>query len=142
MAGITDPAEVFVASFRITGRLLGKNPVLTKLMIQVGTKILIHDAGLRPRALHDLVRARDAGLFDFEDPEVALMSTGALYIGMAQLIDAGREVAATTDEFAVLALRLLSCDPRLIAGLVGRPLPEAPTLASFLAVPAVGSGAH
>jgi AcrR family transcriptional regulator len=132
--GISDPAEVFAASFRLTGRLLDKNPVLTKLLLHAGTAILVSEHGLRPRALHDLAQARALGRFAFTDLEITLMATGSVLLGMAQLLDSdpGRDVGATTDEFVAMALRMLGCDENETAELLARPLPDVPALASFV----------
>lgn len=132
--GLTDPVEVFTVGFRLTGRLSLQNPGIMRLLLHGGTAVLSSDHGLRPRALQDLHAARAAGRFTFDDPEIAFMAIGSGLIGMMQLLSENpdRDVATTTDEFVVLALRMLGVSAEDAATLVARPLPPVPDLSEFV----------
>ena len=60
VAGYDDPAEIFTVSFRMTGRLQQQHPELVRVLLNTGPRILVHDAGLAPRARKDIAAAKEA----------------------------------------------------------------------------------
>ena len=63
-----DPAETFARSFRLTGRLFRRWPRESRVLLNVGTRVILLDRGLAPRALRDIKAATRAGRFDVADP--------------------------------------------------------------------------
>jgi AcrR family transcriptional regulator len=61
--GLTDPAEVFAQSFRLTGRLHRREPELSKVLLHDGLTLIGSDKGLAPRARRDIEDAARAGRF-------------------------------------------------------------------------------
>ena len=47
--GIEDPAEIFAASFRMTGRLFRQRPQESEILLANGLALLSSDRGLAPR---------------------------------------------------------------------------------------------
>ncbi len=83
---IEDPAEVFAASFRLTGRLHRREPELSKVLLNNALRLLGAPNGLAPRARRDIEAATEAGRFDVTDLDVAVtMAAGAL-IALGQLL--------------------------------------------------------
>lgn len=128
VADIEDPAEVFTASFRLTGRLQRRIPEAVRVLLNSGTRILVRDEGLAPRAVHDLKAAHAAGRMDVPDPELALMAVGGALLGLLQLLEAHPELddASTSDEFARRVLGMLGVTPAQARKLCARPLPALP----------------
>jgi len=128
VADIDDPAEVFTASFRLTGRLQRRMPEAVRVLLNTGTRILVHDQGLAPRAVRDLTAAHAAGRMDVPDPELALMAVGGALLGLLQLLETRPELddAATSDEFTRRVLGMLGVTPARARKLCERPLPELP----------------
>ena len=60
-AGISDPAEVFAVSFRISGRLSWTHPDTARFLTGGGLDLLDAPTGLAPRALRDIKAGQDAG---------------------------------------------------------------------------------
>lgn len=128
--GIEDPAEVFAASFRLTGRLQRRLPEQVRILLLHGTGILVHDAGLAPRARHDLQAAMELGRFDLEDVELGLMAAGGALLGLLQLLEVRPELddAEVSDRFTERVLRALGVPEEEAREMVARPLPELPAL--------------
>ena len=61
-AGITDPAEIFSVSFRISGRLGWTHPDMARFITGSGLSMLDAGSGLAPRALRDIRAGQQAGL--------------------------------------------------------------------------------
>lgn len=131
---ISDPAEMFTASFRLTGRLLGKNPTLAKLFQAGSFDLLVHPGGLRPLAVKDISAAAALGRFLVDDIDVAFMGAASAMLAMARLLDVEptRDVAATADQFAAMSLRAMGCVEQEVAQLMARPIPEVPELSSLV----------
>src|ERR1700758_4983844 len=60
-AGITDPAELFAAGTRITGRLGWTHPEIAGFLAGTGLAVLDIPIGLAPRALRDIEAGQAAG---------------------------------------------------------------------------------
>ena len=125
-AGIEDPAEVFAASFRLTGRLHRREPELSKVLLNNALQLLSAPNGLAPRARRDIQSATAAGRFDVVDLDVAVtMAAGAL-IALGQLLhdQPERDVDETTDRVTEDLLRMLGLQRRQAQRIARLPLPE------------------
>ena len=129
--GIEDPAEIFAASFRLTGRLQRRIPEQVRVLLHSGMSVLIHDEGLAPRARQDLVDGIAQGRFDLEDVELGLMAVGGALLGLLQMLDAdpGLDDADVSDRFTQRVLRALGVSADEARALCARPLPELPDFA-------------
>jgi AcrR family transcriptional regulator len=130
VAGLDDPAEIFTVSFRMTGRLQREHPDLVRVLLNTGSRALVHDAGLAPRARRDIAAAKEAGRFDVDDVDLAFMATGGVMLGLLQHLESHPEedVAAATDAMTYSALRMLGMSKRDATRLCNRPLPPQPEL--------------
>lgn len=124
-AGIEDPAEVFAASVRLTGRLADTHPQIARILTRTGLPYLSSDKGLAPRALRDIRRAMDAGRFRPGNPYVALAGAGGAMLGFLQIWierpDLVDENAA--DELAEHLLRMYGMNHEDAHAIAHRPLP-------------------
>jgi AcrR family transcriptional regulator len=127
-AKVADPAEVFCVALRVTGRLARRLPQLAQVLVNSGTKYLLSDEGLAPRARRDIEAAVATGRFDVEDTDLALVMTGGALLGLLMLLDSRPEVDAEelADEFAMRVLRSCGLSRADAKKLVSRPLPELP----------------
>ncbi len=125
-ARIEDPAEVFAASFRLTGRLHRREPELSKVLLKNALQLLSAPNGLAPRARRDIEAATKAGRFDVIDLDVAVtMAAGAL-IALGQLLhdQPDRDVDETTDRVTEDLLRMLGVPRRQAQRICSLPLPD------------------
>ncbi|MEQ4725398.1 TetR/AcrR family transcriptional regulator [Nonomuraea sp. B19D2] len=127
-ADIEDPAEVFAASVRLTGRLVDTHPQIARVLTRTGLPYLDSDKGLAPRALRDIRRAMDAGRFRLGNPYVALAGAGGSLLGFLQLwlehpdlVDEG-----SADELAEQLLRMYGMSHQEAHTIAHRPLPARP----------------
>jgi AcrR family transcriptional regulator len=126
---VEDPAEVFAASVRLTGRLAGTRPHLARVLARSGMAYLGSDRGLAPRALRDLRRGIDSGQFTVRNAHVALAGTAGMLIAFLHLRLTGGDVVAAdadADELAEQVLRMLGVPPDAAREIAHRPLPGAP----------------
>ena len=130
VAGYDDPAEIFTVSFRMTGRLHPQHPELVRVMLNTGPRVLVHDAGLAPRARRDIAAAKEAGRFDVDNVDLALMAAGGAMLGLLQLLESqpDADAAALTDQMTFSVLRMFGMTKREAAKLCSRPLPPQPEL--------------
>ena len=129
VAGIEDPAEVFCASFRLTGRLQRRIPEQVRVLLHGGTSILGRDEGLAPLARRDLQNGIDAGRFDLENAELGLMAVGGALLGLLQMLEDHPELddCVVSDQFTARVLRALGVASDDAAELCARPLPDLPS---------------
>ncbi|GAA2154841.1 MULTISPECIES: TetR/AcrR family transcriptional regulator [Glycomyces] len=126
-AALSDPAEVFAASVRMTARFPKTHPEMAKIIERVGQSFLTAPIGLAPRALRDLQLARDAQRFTFGDPDVALACIGGAVLGVVHLGLSHSEPTAidnAADELAVNLLRMMGLGGDEARAIAERPLPE------------------
>ena len=128
-AGVTDPAEVFSLSLRLSARLSWTHREVARFITGAGLDLLDAPEGLAPRALRDIRAGQAAGLFSVADAEVALSAVAGGLIGLLRLHQRHPERVGedSVDEFAEACLRLLglpAAKARLVAGL---PLPVTET---------------
>lgn len=124
-AGIEDPAEVFVTSLRISGRLGWTHPDLARFLSLAGFELLRRPDGLAPRALRDIRVAQEAGRFVPIQAEAALAATagGLIALLTLQAEHPGQVTEQTVDDLARGVLRLLGLPDDEAAAIVARPLP-------------------
>ena len=123
---IEDPAEVFAASFRLTGRLSRREPELSRVLLRNVLRLLSADNGLAPRARRDIAAAVDAGRFDVEDLDVAVTMVAGALIALGQLLQdqPERDVESTTDRLTEDLLCMLGVPRRQAHRICTRPLPD------------------
>lgn len=123
---IEDPAEVFAASFRLTGRLHRREPELSKVLLNNALQLLSAPNGLAPRARRDIQAATDAGRFDVVDIDVAVTMTAGALIALGQLLhdQPERDVDETTDRVTEDLLRMLGLQRRQAQRIARLPLPD------------------
>jgi AcrR family transcriptional regulator len=125
VAGMDDPAEIFAASFRMSGRMQRQHPELIRVVLNSGTSVLLNERGLRPRALADIERGIKQGRFTVPDPQVAVMAAGGALLALLQMLDADPDLddATTCDAFAERVLLMFGMRAAVAAKIVARPLP-------------------
>jgi AcrR family transcriptional regulator len=108
-AGISDPAEIFAVSVRITGRLGWTHPDLARFLVGAGLDVLDQPVGLAPRALRDVRAGQAAGRFTTTHAEVALSAVAGGLLGLLRLrLRHPDEVdESSVDDLARAVLRLL-----------------------------------
>jgi AcrR family transcriptional regulator len=127
-AGLQDPAEVFSASLRISGRLSWTHPDFARFLIGSGLDIVDLSVGLTPRALRDIRAGQASGRFAVLDAQVALSAVAGGLLGLLRLRERQPEQVDETsvEQFAEAALRLLAVPAAEAARIVAMQLPEMP----------------
>lgn len=127
-AGIEDPAELFAASFRLTGQLNRRLPEHVRILLNTGIGELFGEQGaaLASMARHDLAAGIASGRFDVDDPDVALMLVAGGLLGLLQLVASRPDLdeAGVSDHFAERLLRALGLSAGDAREVCRRPLPE------------------
>ena len=125
-AQMEDPAEIFAASFRLTGRFFRRRPEESRILLANWGTLMSSDRGLAPRALRDINAATAAGRFRLEDPELALAVSAGILMGLGALLqkDPERDDAATTDAVTEDLLRMFGMSARAAHAVCTQPLPE------------------
>jgi AcrR family transcriptional regulator len=123
--GISDPAEVFAVSFRISGRLGWTHPDIAQFLTGAGLSLLDGPSGLAPRALRDIEAGQAAGRFTIPNAEIALAAVAGGLLGLLRLHqrDPAHIEEASVDQLAEAVLRLLGVAASEAARLAGLPLP-------------------
>ncbi|MGN0065172.1 MAG: TetR/AcrR family transcriptional regulator [Nocardioides sp.] len=125
-ADLDDPAVAFAQSFRLTGRLHRRQPVLSKVLLNTGTRLVGLDHGLAPRALRDITAGTSAGRFHVGDPQLALMVIAGAMLCLGQLLhdEPSRDDGAAADAVAEDLLRMLGVPADEASEICRLPLPE------------------
>ena len=125
-ADMADPAEIFAASFRLTGRFFRSRPEESRILLANWAASMASDRGLAPRALRDIKAAAAAGRFRVEDPELALAVAAGVLLGVGELLqrDRSRDDGATADAVTEDVLRMFGMSTRDAHRICTRPLPE------------------
>ena len=125
-AQMEDPAEIFAASFRLTGRFFRRRPEESRILLANWGTLMSSDRGLAPRALRDIKAATAAGRFQLEDPELALAVSAGILMGLGALLqkDPERDDAATTDAVTEDLLRMFGMSAKAAHAVCTRALPE------------------
>jgi len=124
-ADLSDPAEVFAVSLRVSGRLAWTHPEIAGFITGVGLELLDAPRGLAPRALRDIRAGQAAGRFTVPHAEIALSAVAGGLLGLLRLHERHPERvdADVVDDLAEAILRMLglrATDARRLARL---PLP-------------------
>lgn len=124
-AGMDDPAEIFAASFRLTGRFFRSRPDESRILLSNWGALMSSDLGLAPRALRDIDAAVAAGRFAVRDPHLALAVAAGILLGVGELLqrEPGRDDAATTDAVTEDLLRTFGMSAREARRICAKPLP-------------------
>ena len=124
-AQISDPAEVFAVSFRLSARLGWTHPDIARFITGAGLDLLDAPNGLTPRALRDIKAGQAAGRFTIRNPEVALAAVAGDLIGLLWLHQRHPDHIDETavDQLAEAILRLLGVAADEAARLASLPLP-------------------
>ena len=125
VAGIGDPAELFAAGMRISGRLGWTHPDIAGFLTGAGLNAMDIPVGLGPRALRDIQAGQAAGRFTVPDAEIALSAAAGGLLGLLRLCQRQPECVtdATVDQLAEAVLRLLGVPAPESARLAALPLP-------------------
>ena len=125
-ADLDDPAEIFAASFRMTGRMFRARPQESKVLLANGMTLLQSERGLAPRALRDINAGVATGRFRVEDPELALALSGGALLGLGTLLAAqpDRDDAHAADVLTADVLRLFGMSEADAREVCARPLPD------------------
>jgi AcrR family transcriptional regulator len=128
VAHLTDPAEIFACSSRLTGRLAGRRPDLFAPLLVAGMDVLFMDRALRAAALADIQAGIASGRFVDEDPEILIVAVGGALLGLLRLVsgDRNRDADRATDVMTTRLLCLLGLTAGAARTVVARPLPEVP----------------
>ena len=124
-AGITNPAEVFSLSLRLSARLSWTHPEVARFITGAGLDLLDVPAGLAPRALRDIQAGQVAGQFSVADAEVALSAVAGGLVGLLRVHQRHPERVeeSSVDELAEACLRLLGLPAAKARRLARLPLP-------------------
>ena len=124
--GISDPAEIFAVSFRISGRLGWTHPEMARFITGSGLSLLDTRTGLAPRALRDIRAGQNAGSFAALDAGVVLSGVAGGLIGLLRLGQdhPDRMNEQVVDQLAEAILRLLGVPAGEAARLATLPIPE------------------
>lgn len=129
VADIVDPAERFAVSFRLAARMERAQPEqvrVVRVILNAGTQVLLHDRGLRPRALADISAGIEAGRFDVPDPEWGLMLVGGSLMALMELLasDPDADDGPISDWFAERLLLALGVEAAEARRICTGPLPR------------------
>jgi AcrR family transcriptional regulator len=122
---LQDPAEVFAASVRLTGRLQRTHPQIAKILVRTGMSYLTLEVGLAPQVMRDLQTAADRGRLDIDDPQTAVAMVGGALLGVLHLLEVRPEldVDQVTDQLTARLLRMFGLPRAEAEQIAGRPLP-------------------
>lgn len=125
-----DWAERYAIGVRLTSRLASDQPAVARILAVSGTRYLLSDGGLAPRARRDIERGLAAGRFQVGNSEVALVNTAGCLIAFVsvQLDAPGTLSEADADELAEQLLRMLGLSAADAHEVAHRPLPALPTI--------------
>ena len=124
--GLTDPAEIFAQSFRLTGRLHRREPELSKVLLNYGLALIFADQGLGPRARRDIEAATAANRFKVEDADLAMAVIGGAALALGALLheQPERDDGQSTDKLTEDLLRFLGLPANEARRICRLPLPE------------------
>ncbi|MBE1493973.1 AcrR family transcriptional regulator [Amycolatopsis lexingtonensis] len=127
---LTDPAQMFAQSFRLTGRLHRRQPELSKVLLHYGLELATADHGLAPRARRDIEAAVRAGRFTVRDTELAMLTVAGTALALGRLLHShpDRDDAETTDQVTEDVLRMLGLSAAEAHDMCARPLPDLDTV--------------
>lgn len=123
-----DAAEIFAASFRLTGRFFRSRPQESRILLSNWPVLVTSDRGLAPRALRDIKAAAVAGRLKVDDPDLALAVAAGVLFGLGTLLarDPGRDDGTTVDAVTEDLLTMFGMPAGEAHTVCSRPLPEVP----------------
>jgi hypothetical protein len=124
-AGMSDPAELFAVSLRISGRLGWTHPEIARFLTGAGLDVLDTPRGLAPRALRDIKAGQAAGRFTVANAEIALSAVAGGLLGLLRLRQwhPERIDKASVDQLAEANLRMLGVPASEAARIAALDLP-------------------
>jgi AcrR family transcriptional regulator len=124
-AGMSDPAELFAVSLRISGRLGWTHPEIARFLTGAGLDVLDTPRGLAPRALRDIKAGQAAGRFTVANAEIALSAVAGGLLGLLRLRQwhPERIDKASVDQLAEASLRMLGVPASEAARIAALDLP-------------------
>jgi len=127
-----DWAERYAIGVRLTSRLAVDQPAVAKILAVSGTRYLLSDSGLAPRARRDIEQGLATGRFDVGSTDVALVNTAGCMIAFVSVqMDAPDKLSEDdADELAEQLLRMLGLSANDAHEVAHRPLPALPTIAA------------
>lgn len=122
---LEDPAEVFAASVRLTGRLQRIHPQMARILVRTGMTYLTSDGGLAPQVMRDLQAAADSGRLDIDDVHTAVAMVGGALLGVLNLLETrpDLDVGRVTDQLAFRLLCMFGLTRAEAQEIACRPLP-------------------
>ncbi|MER5512847.1 TetR/AcrR family transcriptional regulator [Streptomyces sp. NPDC002766] len=128
VGNLRDPAEIFAASVRLTGRLQRTHTQIARILVRTGMPYLTSDSGLAPRAMRDLQAAADNGRLDIDDPHTAVAMVGGALLGVLHLLETRPDLDAAhvSDQLAARLLRMFGMTRAEAHEITSRPLPALP----------------
>lgn len=125
---LEDPAEVFAASVRLTGRLQRIHPQMARILVRTGMTYLTSDGGLAPQVTRDLQAAADSGRLDIDDVHTAVAMVGGALLGVLNLLETrpDLDVGRVTDQLAFRLLCMFGLTRAEAQEIAARPLPSLP----------------
>jgi AcrR family transcriptional regulator len=120
---IEDAAEVVAVAHRSLVERAATDPEWGWLLVRLDVTHDIAYSALGPYAARDLARGIDAGRFDVEDRELALIASGGALLGVMRAVLEGRATKAAAVPHAAGVLRMLGMTPADAAEVASRPLP-------------------
>ncbi|MFE2538033.1 TetR/AcrR family transcriptional regulator [Streptomyces sp. NPDC059371] len=122
---LKDPAEIFAASVRLTGRLQRTHPQIARILVHTGMPYLTSDSGLAPLAMRDLQAAANNGRLDIDDARTAVAMAGGALLGVLHLLETrpDLDVECVTDQLAVRLLCMFGMTRAEAQEIATRPLP-------------------
>ncbi|MEW1910022.1 TetR/AcrR family transcriptional regulator [Kitasatospora sp. NPDC085895] len=125
---LEDPAEIFAASVRLTGRLQRTHPQIARILVRTGMPYLTSDEGLAPRAMRDLRAAADSGRLDIDDPRTSVAMVGGALLGVLHLLETRPDLDAehVSDQLAFRLLHMFGMTRAEARAVATRPLPPPP----------------
>ncbi|MET9344476.1 TetR/AcrR family transcriptional regulator [Nonomuraea sp. NPDC003804] len=123
---MTDPAEVFACSFRLTGRLHRRRPQLSKVLLNTGPAIATSAHGIAPRARRDIHAGVRTGRFTVADPELAFVIAAGAALCLGQLLhtEPDRDDTQAADQITEDLLRTFGVPADEAHEISRRPLPD------------------
>ncbi|HSP38593.1 MAG TPA: TetR/AcrR family transcriptional regulator [Frankiaceae bacterium] len=125
-SGMTDTAQIFAVSYRISCRLSWTHPEIARFLVGAGFEVLDSTLGLSPRALRDIRAGQAAGRFTFANAELALHAAAGGLLGLLRIYLTQPEQLdlSAADDLTEAMLRMLGVGPDEAAALVAEPLPD------------------
>jgi AcrR family transcriptional regulator len=121
---LDDPAEVVAVAHRSLIRHAADDPEWGWLLVRLEISHDLAFAALGPYAAGDLERGIEAGRFDVDNVNVALIAAGGALLGLMRAVLQGRAAANAAEHHAALVLRMFGLSTDDAAEVAARPLPE------------------